>query len=86
MEHGPQQAALGAERGGQHRVGFPGIGLHQLAQDLDRGVEFRERGLKQRLRVSAGHRRGLAEVLAPPRQLGNIGVQAIRPAVLRHVS
>jgi hypothetical protein len=59
LEHGPQQAPLGAERCGR-RARLPGVGLGQLGHDLHRRVEFGERGVEQHARVGAGQRRGLA--------------------------
>ena len=88
LEHGSQQASLRAERGGQRLarrpVGLPG--LDQLGQRLDSGVEFGERGVEQRPRIGAGHRCRLTEPVAPPGQVGEVSVGAIRPGVLRHFS
>ncbi len=88
LEHGSQQASLRAERGRQRLarrpVGLPG--LDQLGQRLDSGVEFGERGVEQRPRIGAGHRCSLTEPVAPPGQVGEVSVGAIRPGVLRHFS
>ena len=86
-EHGPKQSSFRAERVRRSRGGrFSGGGFGQLGQHLDGGVELGEGGVEQGSRVGAGHRRGLAQRIAPLRQADEVGVGAIRPGVLRHFS
>ena len=75
-----------SESAGAAAAGSPGGGVGQLGQHLDGGVELGEGGVEQGSRVGAGHRRGLAQRIAPLRQTDEVGVGAIRPGVLRHFS
>ncbi len=77
------RSALSESAGGGR---FSGGGFGQLGQHLDGGVELGEGGVEQGSRVGAGHRRGLAQRIAPLRQADEVGVGAIRPGVLRHFS